>query len=268
MNDLVSAIASNFVEQPVLKKQGVYRSSTKAFIISMINDHSSTVALRKCLLSIKSTGSHINPFIMDATTPLNLQEHLKTFNLTVDNWTYPKSPAEQKTDINSGLVLTGYRTNDLHKVISCLVSHMRLWRLCTELNENIIILEHDAIFTKKFKIEDLKESFTGGVLGLNSPLGATRRAKVYDREVKINTIEQHKIICDAPWIDKKHIPQGIAGNSAYLIKPEAADHLLKKIEKVGMWPNDALMCKQFFPWLQQVYPYYTTVQGTKSSTTL
>ena len=27
------------------------------------------------------------------------------------------------------------------------------------------------------------------------------------------------------------------------------------------------MCKQFFPWLQVVYPYYTGLQGGKSTTT-
>ena len=35
-----------------------------------------------------------------------------------------------------------------------------------------------------------------------------------------------------------------------------------------MWPNDAVMCKQLFPTLQVVYPYYTTIQhGLKSTTT-
>ncbi len=74
-------------------------------------------------------------------------------------------------------------------------------------------------------------------------------------------------VADAPWIDTPEIPQVIGGNSALLIKPEAAQHLLDKIREIGMWPNDALMCKQLFPWLQQAYPYYTTVQGLKSSTT-
>jgi len=265
MNDLVSAIASNFVEQPVLKKQGVYRSSTKAFIISMLNDHSSTVAARKCLQSIKNTKSIINPFLIDATTPLNLNEHLPHFNMTLDKWTYPKSPAETKIDLKSGMKITGYRATDYTKVVACLVSHMRLWRMATELNETIIILEHDAEFTTKFDMQEIKQVFNGGVLGLNSPIGATRKAAVYDKLTRTNAING---LCDSPWIDEKHIPQGIAGNSAYVIKPEAAQHLLDKVNEIGMWPNDALMCKQFFPWLQQAYPYYTKVQGVKSSTTL
>lgn len=265
MSDLVSAIASNFVEQPKITKQAPLRSFTKAFIITMMNDHSSTVAARKCLQSIKNTKSLINPFLIDATTPIDLKNHLQDFGLTLDRWTYPKSPAETKKDIKTGLQLTGYRASDYTKVVACLISHMRLWRLATEINETIIVLEHDALFTKKFNILELQEKFTGGVMGLNDPIGATRKAKLYD---KLTKQRAENGIIESPWIDEKHIPQGIAGNSAYLIKPEAAQHLLNKIDEIGMWPNDALMCRQLFPWLQQAYPYYTTVQGTKSSTTL
>lgn len=264
MSDLVSAIASNFVEQPKITKQAPLRSFTKAFIITMINDHSSTVAARKCLQSIKNTKSLINPFLIDATTPIDLKFHLKDFGLTLDRWTYPKSPAETKKDIKTGLQLTGYRASDYTKVVACLVSHMRLWRLATEINETIIVLEHDALFTTKFDIKEIHQKFTGGIMGLNNPIGATRKAKLYDKLVKERKSEDYA----APWIDQRYIPQGIAGNSAYLIKPEAAQHLLDKVNEIGMWPNDALMCKQLFPWLQQAYPYYTTVQGTKSSTTL
>lgn len=265
MSDLVSAIASNFIEQPKKIAKGPVRNFTKAFIITILNDHSSTVAARKCLQSIKNTESYLNPFLIDATTPLNLNQHLSNFNLTLDKWTYPKSPAETKVDLKSGMKLTGYRANDYTKVVSCLVSHMRLWRMAIELNETIVVLEHDALFTKKFHIADIKKAFTGGVLGLNDPIGATRKAALYDKLVKTYA---NNGACEVPWIDGKYIPQGIAGNSAYVITPMAAEQLLNKIEKIGMWPNDAIMCKQFFPWLQQAYPYYTTVQGTKSSTTL
>lgn len=265
MSDLVSAIASNFVEQPKIGKKFPVRSFTKTFIITMLNDHSSTVAARKCLQSIKNTKSVINPFLIDATTPFNLNEHLTHFNMTLDKWTYPKSPAESKIDVKSGMKITGYRATDYTKVVSCLVSHMRLWRMATELNETIIILEHDAEFTTKFDIKEIRHAFNGGVLGLNNPIGATRKAALYDKLTRQTAING---ACEAPWIDEQHIPQGIAGNSAYAIKPEAAQYLLDKVNEIGMWPNDALMCKQFFPWLQQAYPYFTTIQGVKSSTTL
>jgi GR25 family glycosyltransferase involved in LPS biosynthesis len=71
-----------------------------------------------------------------------------------------------------------------------------------------------------------------------------------------------------PTIDEMDVPQGLAGNSAYMISPKGAKKLLDKVREVGMWPNDALMNKQFFPWLEVVYPYYTTIQrGLRSTTT-
>ena len=70
-----------------------------------------------------------------------------------------------------------------------------------------------------------------------------------------------------PTVDDAEVPQGLAGNSAYLITPKGAKKLLDKVREVGIWANDALMCKQFFPWMQVVYPYYTTIQrGLKSTT--
>ena len=267
MSSLVSAIASNFQDVPKIKDKFVGRKDYMilGFIISMINDHSSTVATRKCLQSIKNTNSRVNPFIIDATTPDTLLDHLAEIGFSLNEWTYPKSPAETRIDVNTGLKITGYRATDYTKVVSCLVSHARLWDLCTVLNIPILIMEHDAFFTQRFVWSDVRNNFTGGVLGLNDPRGATRKAQLYHQKV----IEQKtKPVVDAPWIDTKDIPQGIAGNSAYIIRPDAAGHLLNKIKNIGMWPNDALMCKQLFPWLQQAYPYYTTVQGTKSSTTL
>ena len=64
------------------------------------------------------------------------------------------------------------------------------------------------------------------------------------------------------------MPQGLAGNSAYIIKPAFAKKLIDKLKEKGGWPNDSLMCKQFFPdQLKVVYPYFTKVQGIQSTTT-
>jgi len=74
----------------------------------------------------------------------------------------------------------------------------------------------------------------------------------------------------APEIDDHSefpLPAGIAGNSAYIIRPHAARELLEKTLEVGMWPNDAIMCQQLFPWVRVVYPYYTNVQAGTSTTT-
>ena len=64
------------------------------------------------------------------------------------------------------------------------------------------------------------------------------------------------------------MPQGLAGNSAYIIKPYFAEKLLNKLKEKGAWPNDALMCKQIIPTLGVTRNFYTRVQGLRSTTTL
>ena len=35
------------------------------------------------------------------------------------------------------------------------ISHMRLWQHCIDINEPIMILEHDAIFQRQFKYKEI-----------------------------------------------------------------------------------------------------------------
>ena len=63
-------------------------------------------------------------------------------------------------------------------------------------------------------------------------------------------------------------PDGLAGNSAYVITPIAAKQAADLQRQIGLWPNDALLCKQFFPrQLKSYYPYITKTIQTKSTTT-
>ena len=71
-----------------------------------------------------------------------------------------------------------------------------------------------------------------------------------------------------PTIDEFNVPQGLAGNSAYIIKPAGANTMLKLSKEHGMWPNDALMCKQLVPNLGVTRSFYTRIQGLRSTTTL
>lgn len=286
----------------------------KSFIITLHNDGESTYASRKLIQSISTTKSQISPFIFPATTPNTLTDINQVHSLSNKNpkWSWPTNEKEDGLDFNTGLYKRHYKTNDIKKVIACMISHMRLWQTCIDINEPIMILESDAIFKRQFKWSDIRSPkinvvwdhikktdlefislmnmypereqqfkkdwekyansiqksgkiFDGGVLGLNSPWKATRKQSVYNESARksfgIKPVPSVDKIGDDP------LPQGLAGNSAYIIKPWAANKLLEKVDEIGLWPNDALMCKQFFPWMQIIYPYYTTVQGTKSSTT-
>ncbi len=240
----------------------------KAFIISLTNHHPSQMQTRMLISSIKKTKSDLEGLVIDATTPATFTEDLAKIdyidatNLT---WSYPVDPTQDRLDMKTGLYLKHYQTDNILAVASCMVSHMRCWQMCIDLYEPVVVLESDAIFTRKFDMNDLTKDFKGGIIGLNDPRGATRKARVFHEKVsKTEGLQKCPTVDE---INEDPLPSGIAGNSAYVITPRAAKRLLEKTKELGLWPNDAVMCKQFFPWLQVVYPYYTGLQGGKSTTT-
>ena len=82
-------------------------------------------------------------------------------------------------------------------------------------------------------------------------------------------IENNDQFQQVPWVDDdRKIPQGLAGNSAYMIKPAGARKLLQLVKEYGAWPNDAIMCRQLLPNIGVTRKFYTKVQGLRSTTTL
>ena len=225
----------------------------KAYIIGDKNNNVSVEAVKRC----KESFTYPLEFFQQ-TSPKTLEEDRNIFSNI--SWTYPLNDSF-RIDEETGMTLRGYRVNSLAKVFSCTISHAKLWLKCVESKEDTMILEHDAIFTRKFKLFD----WEGGVLGLNDPRGATHSSMFYH-----SIVSRIEGVQNAPWVKPRlEIPQGLAGNSAYIIKPYFAEKLLEKLKQKGAWPNDSIMCKQFFHnELKVIYPYYTRVQGVQSTTTL
>ena len=126
-------------------------------------------------------------------------------------------------------------------------------------------LMHIEFFNCKFDPEELLWDKTWGAIGLNDPRGNTRKGQLFHNIASAK--EGIQVVPNIDTTEEPPLPMGIAGNSAYIIRPYAARELLKKVETLGMWPNDAIMCKQLFPWLRVVYPYYTNTQENTSTTT-
>ena len=235
----------------------------KGYVIALPTTDDSVEVLRA---SIEKTNTQLEIETYTATTPDTLYNDVfDTFGKTVP-WTWSSSPDEDGMDFTLNLWKKHYPAVDQKRVQACAVSHFRLWKQCAENDETMVVLEHDAVFVKKFDPKNYIHK-KWGVLGLNSPIGNTRKGQRFHAQV-----ESHgKGIQDIPKIDmdgELPLPCGLAGNSAYIIKPHAATKLLEKVEEVGMWPNDAIMCKQLFPsLLKVVFPYYTDTQGTAPSTT-
>ena len=229
----------------------------KAYIIGDRDNPVSVKGMNGCASSMAQLKQDFTISLVQQTSPKTLDNDLNPFPGL--KWNFPIN-AESWVD-KSGMVLQGYRTNNVDKVFACLISHARLWLRCIKLNEPIMILEHDAVFTRKF---DPDFEWEGGVLGLNDPRGATFNSPQYHVHVASKGHGVHK----APYVADISRPQGLPGNSAYIIKPFAAKQLLEKLKETGGWPNDALMCNQHFDWIKVLYPYATRLQGVRSTTTL
>lgn len=229
----------------------------KAFCITVKNNEISEKAMDKCLKSSSAVGNDFSIEIFNAYVEDDVYSYMKDNDL---RWNYPWEGSQ--LDFTTGLLKTAYKTKVKEKRIACALSHYELWKRCTQGEEPFLILEHDAFFINKidFKPEDV--NFT--ILGINDPNGATRKSREYREKILAND----KAFQLVPYIDEYEIPQGLAGNSAYIIKPSGADKMLKLVAEFGLWPNDAIMCKQLVLTLGVTRKFYTKVQGAESLTTL
>lgn len=227
----------------------------KAFVITLFNDKYSVQSAENTIKTARQMNDDLHIEMVRAVTPDKIKDN---------TYSYPK---EGETSTYEGMTLVGYKAKDVNKKIACSLSHMHLWNKCVEMNEPIMILEHDAVFTRKFRLGKLMNAIEDGdIVMINDPRGATRRGTVYHENIirwdkGLNTI-------DGVNTSDENVPDGLAGNSAYIITPAAAKKASELQSTIGIWPNDALLCKQLFPKkLKSYYPYITRVEQRKSTTT-
>jgi GR25 family glycosyltransferase involved in LPS biosynthesis len=140
--------------------------------------------------------------------------------------------------------------------VGCAMSHFLLWLQC---DEPTLILEHDAVFVRPWAEFDFDH-----VCMVNDPDGATRRGAWWSAAMR----NRGPGVYPKTWVTSPadRVPDGLAGNSAYVIKPHAAQALCDLYRRVGVWPNDATMCEQLMPGLQECFPFITKVEQTQSTT--
>jgi len=227
-----------------------------AYIITIKDDIRSKRASDRL---INSMPTNIKPIVFDAIVPDQVDRLMKKYKL---KWTWPWMG--QEFDFKTGLIKSAYQTANPQKRMGCFLSHYMLWERCVKYDEPIIIHEHDSIYlsNENLPISKFEESWYN-IIGLNSPIHATRLAQAYHEVVQKSDGD----IVKAPAIDDHNIPQGIAGNSSYYIKPAGAQTMIDLTKEHGCWPNDALMNRQLVSKLGQSKHYYTGVQGIESTTT-
>jgi len=230
----------------------------KAYSIVMSGHKGSELGFGRLQQTWRATKQSFSLEKFTAITPDNVNALMGSYNI---KWNYPWDKPE--LDFASGLVKNPYPTKNPKSRIACALSHYTLWKKCHDEGEPILVLEHDAVFTKTLDYEFTLES-KYDIIGINDPRGATRRARDYSIAVEKNI----DIIQRPPVIDDMKVPQGIAGNSAYIIKPRGAKKMLDLVNEYGLWPNDAIMCQQLVSTLGITKDYYTGVQGLTSTTSL
>lgn len=119
-------------------------------------------------------------------------------------------------------------------VKGCFLSHYLLWKKCLELNEPLLILEHDAIAIRSIPQNILEYDFD--VLNLDY---ASRQVTDYWNYVN----SDHGFeICAWKSSDKKgyggYNKSSIAGIHGYIIKPSGAEKLIEFSKKEGTLPAD------------------------------
>lgn len=227
----------------------------KAFCITVKDNPTSEQGLNTCWQSCRKWND-FNVERFDASTPDTINKDYSDWDIM---WNYP---FEGKVScIATGLIKPAYPIAIKENLMACSISHFRLWTKCFEIKEPILILEHDAIFTRKLDPTYILES-KYNIVGINNPLGATRRAQLFHDIIQKN----NKEIQPVPTIDDFNVPQGLAGGSAYIIKPAGAEELISTVFKYGLWPNDAIMNKQLINKMGVSKIFYTTLQRLPSTT--
>lgn len=226
----------------------------RAYVIRL-NDQFAHRAVQRLSDSLP-TNVKLHEF--DAIRPAQVNRLLASRDI---RWNYPWAGEEH--DMASGLIKKPYQTENPKRRIACFLSHYLLWEKCIKYDEPQIVHEHDAIYYEDTPLPLARfEESRYDIIGLNSPIGATRLSKIYDAVCQNSKSD----ILRAPEIDHYMVPQGIAGNSAYYIRPSGAAKMISLTKEFGAWPNDALMNRQLVSSLGQTKHYYTYVQGLKSTT--
>jgi len=207
-------------------------------------------------------GNDFRPEIFEATIAENAEDHMSKLLL---EWNYPWEGVV--TDLKTGLKKSAYQTKNRLNRIACAISHYRLWAVCAKTDKPMLVMEHDAIFIQKFRYDNLLEDNHYNIIGINNPIGNTRKSHEFHKILQQSVDRENTGIVPVPTIDNFDIPQGLAGNSAYIIKPKGARMCIKAASEHGLWPNDALMCKQLIPHMGVTKAYYTNTQRVVSTTT-
>jgi GR25 family glycosyltransferase involved in LPS biosynthesis len=214
-----------------------------AYVITLRGHEYSERVAARCI----KTGKDIGGIDVQRFDAVGAEDAARVMRCYGFKWTWGEGGA--------GLTHHSYG-GDVNARIGCAMSHYVLWETCAYSDNPIIILEHDSVFIRPFK-----EFEFDGICQINDPDGATPRGKWWHDKM----VERGDGVWPKTQVFNTNRPDGLAGNSAYVLKPRAALHLMELVRWLGVWPNDAIMCRQLVPDLEEHYPFITKVEPEQST---
>ena len=227
----------------------------KARVITISGHGYSEVSSLECVQTGRDHGVEVAVF--DAVTPDTVLAEMAAHRL---QWSWANGNVSDSVCPHTGLQHFPYRTRDIRRKMACAMSHYLLWRECAAQDDIYLILEHDARFVRPMPDIDFY-----GACQINDPRrGGHRGAWHSDVMIQRGSQGVHPLTAKQP--AHSLIPDGFSGNSAYLVKPWAAQEFVNAYHRLGVWPNDAMVCLQLFPWLEEYFPFVTVIDQQESTT--
>jgi len=195
-----------------------------SYVITILNNERSVQVAKRCIRSAAQHGVEVD--FWKATTPNDF-------------------PIDKLID--EGVSIAGLHET-YSRIANCAAafhSHYSLWKHCVETKEEVMILEHDAVFVNDIP----SEIYFNKCISLGKPS--------YGKWNTPNTFGIN------PLTSKRYFP----GAHAYIVKPIAAREFIDRA-KVMARPTDVFLNVENFPWLQEYWPWpveahdsFTTIQN-------
>jgi glycosyl transferase family 25 len=110
----------------------------------------------------------------------------------------------------------------------CFMSHFLLWKKCIELNETIVILEHDGVFLRNLP-DDIEDNFID-ICRLDS---CCSWKDSYEDDLTAALDAPIEYSKPDTFYKEQDFGNFYIGQYGYLIKPQAAEKLVKRAKQIG-----------------------------------
>jgi len=197
----------------------------KAFVLTIKNLEESNQAADRCIKSASTFGYKVE----------------KHYGYTPED-----DPVNMLKELNIPINQFKEKYSYLEKCVAAFLGHRSLWKKSVDLQENVLVLEHDAVFTGPLP-DNVIDSTLYDIVSFGTPSYG-----------KWNT---PSILGVGQLTSKQYFP----GAHAYMVTPYGARQALKKAQTEA-GPTDTFFNIKRFPYLKEYYPW--PVMASDSFTTI